>query len=93
MNDKNLNQVKKLRVMPFLKNGMRVEFIHDGRFGQITGGNYSGNINVKFDGDNFSKNCHPCYKMRYYDNNGNIIKEYNLNGKFTGTINELKVKE
>lgn len=69
-----LSRVREMRGMPFLKRGMRVEI--DGRTGRICSGNPSGNLNVRFDGENFTRNCHPYYKTRYFDKDGNIIKEY-----------------
>ena len=71
-----MSQIRKQRNMPFLKRGMRVYFIYDKKWGTISGANNSGNINVKFDGDNFSRNCHPHFEMKYYDNNGKLIAIY-----------------
>lgn len=68
---------RKTRRMPFVKVGMRVEHTHNGRFGRISGANSSGNLNIKFDGDNHTQNCHPYFKMKYFDKDGALIKEYN----------------
>jgi len=74
----NLDFVKKQRGLPFVKVGMRVELLtKDGsKAGKITGGNESGNIDVRFDGDPYSVNCHPKYNMKYFDDNGGLIAEF-----------------
>lgn len=69
-----LANVKKWRQMPFLKRGMRVEV--DGDMGVVTAGNPSLNINVRFDGKNYSENCHPHWETRYFDKDGNVIADY-----------------
>ena len=60
--------------MPFVKRGMRIK--HDGRNGRVSGANSSCNLNITFDGLNYSQNCHPYWKMQYFDGNGKIIAEY-----------------
>ena len=72
----NLDYVKNQRGLPFVKRGMRVENTYNGKKGKITGGNSSGNIQVKFDGNKYSQNCHPTYMMKYFDEEGNLIKEF-----------------
>ncbi|WP_201785154.1 MULTISPECIES: hypothetical protein [Bacillaceae] len=69
-----LKNVKEKRFMPFLKRGMRVEV--DGKMGVVTAGNRSLNINVRFDGEKYSGNCHPKWRTRYFDKNGNVIADY-----------------
>lgn len=64
------------RHMPFVKRGMRVEHTYDGKKGRIAGANSSANLNIIFDGENYSRNCHPHWMMKYFDNDGNVIKEY-----------------
>lgn len=76
-----LKRVRESRGMPFLKRGMRVEHTHSGRKGVITAGNWSGNINVRFDGDKISQNCHPKWMMKYFDTEGKVIKEYGKDGE------------
>lgn len=71
-----MDYIRKSRGLPFLKRGMRVQFLHNGRFGKITGANIGGNINIRFDGDTFSQNCHPRWRMRYFDKEGNVIREF-----------------
>lgn len=72
----NIAEVRKHRGMPFLKCGMKVYSRHNGLFGKVTGGNQSANINVKFEGRNYTVNCHPHWQMIYYDKNNNVIAEY-----------------
>ncbi len=62
------------RGMSFVKRGMRIK--HDGRNGRISGANSSCNLNITFDGDNYSQNCHPYWKMKYFDDDGKLIAEY-----------------
>ena len=64
------------RNMNFVKRGMRVYHTHNKRWGRISSTNNSGNLNIIFDGDKYSQNCHPHWKMQYYDDKGNLIKEY-----------------
>lgn len=73
---RSLDYVKENRGLPFVKRGMRVEYTYNGKKGVITGGNSSGNINVRFDGQKHSENCHPRWKMIYFDKNGDLIKEF-----------------
>jgi hypothetical protein len=72
-----IEDIRKKRFMPFLKVGMRVFNIHNQMFGKVTGANNSQNINVKFDGDKHTRNCHPQWKMKYFAVNGRLIEEYN----------------
>jgi len=73
-----LDYVKKQRGLPFVKIGMRVELVTANitKQGKITGGNESGNINVKFDGARHSENCHPKWNMRYFDKDGKLLAEF-----------------
>lgn len=73
-----LSYVKEQRGMPFIKRGMRVELVASStvKAGRITGGNESGNINVRFDGESRSQNCHPKWNTRYFDNSGGVIAEF-----------------
>lgn len=70
----NLDQVKEYRGLTFIEKGMKVKCY--GKYGIITGGNSSGNIDVKFEGQKYSSNCHPMSCIIYYDKDGNIIIEY-----------------
>lgn len=69
-----LDDVRTRRNLPFVKRGMRV--CVDGRWGHITAGNGFGNLNVRFDGHRFSSNVHPWYKTKYFDKDGNLVKEF-----------------
>lgn len=62
--------------MPFVKRGMRVEHTYNGRKGRVSGANSSANLNITFDGDSYSQNCHPQWKMKYFSVNGRLIEEY-----------------
>ena len=70
-----LQDFRKHRNMPFVRRGMRVIHTHNGKSGRIAGANSSANLNVIFDGERKSVNCHPFFKMQYFDN-GKLIKEY-----------------
>lgn len=72
----NLDYVKNTRGLSFVKVGMKVQSTYDGRFGVIKGGNNSGNIDILFDGDKHKSNCHPTWKMKYFDADDNVIAEY-----------------
>ena len=73
-----LETVRRQRGLPFLKRGMRVELCYSTKRkqGYIVSGNTSGNIQVMFDGDKKSSNCHPRWAMTYYDSSGNIIAQF-----------------
>ncbi len=64
------------RNMPFVKRGMRVYHTHSGKWGRIASVNSHQNLNIIFDGDNYSQNCHPYSQMQYYDDRGKLVKEY-----------------
>ncbi len=72
----NMRDFRKSRGMPFVKRGMRVLHTHNGRAGRISGANSSANLNITFDGDSYSQNCHPYWMMKYFDANGKVIAEY-----------------
>lgn len=48
------------------------------RFGWIVGHNSSANLDVMFKVGNrlWTDNCHPAWDIRYYDDQGNVIKEF-----------------
>ena len=73
-----LDYIRTRRDMPWIKRGMRVEV--DGRMGVVTSGNHSGNINVRLDGEKHAGNCHPWWKTRYFDGDGNVIADYREDG-------------
>lgn len=64
----------KSRIIEFAHMGMRVSVA--GRMGTIVGSNYSGNLDVLFDGHCNTNNCHPWWETVYYDQPGNIIKDF-----------------
>ncbi|MFF3100192.1 hypothetical protein [Viridibacillus arvi] len=69
-----LQNVKEKRSKAFLKHGIRVEV--NGRMGIVTSGNDSLNINVRYESNNFSQNCHPQWETRYFDKDGVVIADY-----------------
>lgn len=70
---KSLNYVRTFRKMPWVKRGMCVAV--NGRLGRVTGGGDGGNIRVRFDGENHSKNVHPHWQTTYYQD-GAVIADY-----------------
>lgn len=67
----------KYRGVDFAYCGMVVEI--DGNKGWIVGNNASANFNVLFfDGalEGKTLNCHPNWKIKYFDRRGKIIKEF-----------------
>lgn len=69
-----LKRVKEKRSMDFLKRGLTV--VVNGKTGVVVSGNDSLNINVRFEGNSYSQNCHPKWETCYYDKNGEIIADY-----------------
>lgn len=67
-------QVCKQRNLPFAYQGMRIDV--DGQTGTIVGGNNSGNLDVFFDGKWWGENVHPWWRTKFFDKDGNLIKEY-----------------
>ena len=67
-------RVKQARGIEFAYMGMRVEVC--GKPGTIVGGNDSLNLNVVYDGWYHADNCHPWYRVKYFDKKGNIVAEY-----------------
>ncbi len=63
------------RGIEFAKIGMRVSV--NGKMGTIKSMNNHLNLDVVFDGQKHKSNCHPHWMTKYYDNEGNIIKEFN----------------
>jgi len=73
-NDETFENTKKWRNLEFAYLGMNIEM--DGKKGVIVCGNSSLNLNICFEGQCWEENCHPWYRMKYFDNKGNLIKEY-----------------
>jgi hypothetical protein len=63
----------KYRGVPFARIGMDVEV--DGRRGVIVGNNSSANFDVLFD-DGQRGNCHPNYRVKYFDAEGKVLAEF-----------------
>ncbi|MBK9218548.1 MAG: hypothetical protein IPL70_09070 [Uliginosibacterium sp.] len=74
----NLSFVRNQRGLDFVKRGMRVELSYGyvKKQGCVKSGNCSGNLNILFDGEKKSVNCHPKWAMTYFDQSGNIIAKY-----------------
>jgi len=72
-------RIKKARGIEFAFQGMRIQVC--GKMGNIVGGNHSQNLDVVFDGQWSSNNCHPWYETVYYDNAGNILADYRANAE------------
>lgn len=62
------------RGIQFAYQGMRIEVA--GKMGTIVGGNNSCNLDVVFDGKWYAENCHPWWETRYFDDVGNVVKDY-----------------
>lgn len=68
-----INRVCEYRGLPQIKKGYPCTV--DGKSGRVWGGNSAANLNVKFDGQRGVSNCHPYWRMRITDENGNTIYE------------------
>lgn len=68
------NHMKQQRDIDFAYMGMRVEV--DGKPGVIVGSNMSLNLDVCSDGECWKSNCHPWWRVKYFDSNGNLVKEF-----------------
>ena len=73
-NIEGFNRMKMLRGIEFAQLGMKVE--GNGKPGVIVGHNSSLNLDVCLDGQYWASNCHPWWRMKYFDNKGDLIKEY-----------------
>lgn len=77
--DESFNKVAESRGVKFAKIGMRVSV--NGENGHITGHNRSGNFDVLFNENSKWKgqnlNCHPTWRVTYFDEEGKIIKSFN----------------
>lgn len=67
------DRMKEMRGIEFAHMGMRVEVC--GQMGTIVGANDM-NLNVVYDGWYHADNCHPWYRVKYFDKKGNIVAEY-----------------
>jgi hypothetical protein len=68
-----IDSVVEYRGLPRLKKGQRCEV--DGKTGRVWGGNSAANLNVLFDGERHAKNCHPNYRMKIFNDAGDVIHE------------------
>jgi hypothetical protein len=66
-------RVKAYRNVPFAYIGMSV--VCDGKPGIIVGANHSSNFDVDF-GRGIPCNCHPTWRMTYYDRNGDVVQSF-----------------
>lgn len=73
-NIEDFERMKAYRNIPFAFLGMRVEV--NGKPGRIIGYTHGFNLMVCFDGQAYGSNCHPHYRVKYFDNHGNLLKEY-----------------
>lgn len=71
---KSITRVCEYRQVPLVKKGMICEV--DGELGKIIGGNSSANFNVQFDDDKRIRNCHPYWKMKIFDDVGNLYYQH-----------------
>lgn len=73
-----LDNLRKQRGLPFIKRGMKVEISYQNiiKTGVITGANESCNLNVRFQGYKRSVNCHPKWRIKYIDDEGNVLAEF-----------------
>jgi len=73
-----IEDMKRVRGIDFVRLGMLVEV--EGDPGTIKGMNYSGNLKVVFANQlkhgKGKKNCHPGWKIKYFDKDGIMIAEY-----------------
>jgi len=71
---KGFNRMKEHRDIEFAHLGMKVEV--NGKPGVIVGSNRSLNLDVCLEGEHWRSNCHPWWRVKYFDNKGDLIKEY-----------------
>lgn len=73
-----VDDMTRLRGMDWVRLGMMVEV--DGDLGTIKGTNSSANLDVVFANQlkygNGKSNCHPTWQTRYFDAEGNVIRDY-----------------
>ena len=71
---KEFDRMKKARFIEFAKIGMKIEA--NGKKGVICGSNSSFNLDICLDGDYHTINYHPHWEMKYFDDEGKLIKEF-----------------
>lgn len=62
-----------VRALHFLERNMRVEV--NGKTGRVVG-NHGFNLLVRFDETGFEQNCHPTWMVKYFNTQGELIKEF-----------------
>lgn len=70
-------RIRKSRGVP-AKRGMRVYFHHNKRFGTIRSAN-GGYLKIQLDGDKWSHNYHPTWKLDYLAADGSVLYSSNSN--------------
>ena len=73
-NKQMFESMKEARGLDFLTRNMTVEVA--GERGKVVG-SYMHNLLVRFDGKKHDTNCHPFWRVKYYADNGDLVKEYN----------------
>lgn len=68
---KRIDEVCEYRGLSKIKKG--ASCIVDTHCGKIWGGNSSANFNVKFNSDGRIRNCHPYWKMKIFNDSGEVI--------------------
>lgn len=71
-----MKEFRNHRGMPFVKQGMRVFSAHYKRHGRVASSNASGNLNIRFDNETRTVNCHPSWMIDYFDDDGNVVASY-----------------
>lgn len=77
-----IDEMVRVRGIEFARIGMQVEI--DGSVGTIVGANASANLQVTFANQakhgSKPRNCHPTWRAKYFDENGELIAEFNDDG-------------
>ncbi|WP_410982451.1 MFS transporter [Bacillus cereus] len=71
--EKHFKKMQKFRKLDFAYMGMRVQVA--GMWGMIVG-NWKTNLFVLFDGEIEKHNCHPYWEIAYYDEEGNVVRDF-----------------
>lgn len=64
--------------MPWLENGLRVEF--EGKPGTITGF-INSYVQIQLDGETVAQPYHPKWEMKYFDVEGNVLGDFTKEGE------------
>lgn len=68
---KAINDVCMYRGLPRILKGSACEV--NGEAGTIWGGNHAANFNVKYTVDGRIRNCHPEWKMKIFNSDGEVL--------------------